>query len=329
MNYTVVNQSDKNELQTFGYDNTLEVIDMKFNAISGALPHDIDMQEKLTTRIAGKMIMDNVEKDYKFSKIDIDAEIEKFIKSQNSEYIKKRYLSSIKDFKSFCESRGYDFLKVTAIQTCGYKEYLCEMYAGRTVRVKIAGVSSFFKSLLYSYGDIILSNPFSLVKLPPIADKFELDYPGLNDVEVLKKDLHRIGRKDVCCLVELLYKYGWRVGILNNFQLGQDGRFVGISKGKAVKGKLTKSETKHIFDNKVLELKSGTVSSMIHRITDRLFKSGKVSCGFSCHDLRRARITVDVNSCNNISELIKVSRKYHKDLSTTMLYLRDFSLLKQ
>jgi len=47
----------------------------------------------------------------------------------------------------------------------------------------------FFKNLMYSHGDIIMSNPFSLVKLPPIVDKFELDYPTENDVKFLIKNL--------------------------------------------------------------------------------------------------------------------------------------------
>ena len=322
-------KTKKNELQTNYYGNTLDVIDEKFTAISGILHHDVEMQDVVTSRIAGKMIMDNVEKDYKFSKIDIEKDVEEFLKMQNSISTRKSYLKSIFDFRSFCLRQNYDFVKTDIHIAREYLEELNSEFSSRTVRTKIAGVKSFFNCLLHKHYGVINVNPFSTLKLPPIVDKFELDYPKLKDVEVLKKDLQRIGRKDVCCLVELLYKYGWRVGILNNFQLGQDGRFVGISKGKVVKGKLTKNETKQIFDNDVLKLKSGTISSMIFRITKRLFKSGKVSCEFSCHDLRRARITVDVNSCNNISELMKVSKKYHKELTTTMLYVRDFSLLKQ
>jgi len=113
--------------------------------------------------------------------------------------------------------------------------------------------------------------------------------------------------------VELLYKYGWRIGIISKFDLNENGQYYSESKGRIVKGKLTKVETKQILDNGVLKLKSGTVSSMIHRITDKLFRDDKISYNFSCHDLRQARITVEINDCNNIAELMKVSRKYQKD----------------
>jgi len=89
MNYTVVNQSDKNEVTMPNYQNTFESIDEKFLYISGLLSNDLELQEKVSTQIVGKMIMDNVEKNCKFSKIDVERKNEKFVRLQNGEHTKK------------------------------------------------------------------------------------------------------------------------------------------------------------------------------------------------------------------------------------------------
>jgi len=322
----LVSTKSENQVDVY-YGDTFDVINNKFETISGMLPYNPKLQEKVTNQIAGEMIVANAKRNYDFSRIDLDADVEKFIKSQNSESTQKSYLKSINDFQDFCLRENYDFVRVTIEECREYLEELNSEVAPRTARVKIAGVKSFFDALLLQY-DVIKVNPFYKLKLPKIVDKFELDYPTEKDVKVLKEELKRIGRNDLICLVDLLYKYGWKIGLLNKIDINKNGSFCGESKGRIVKGKLTKVEMKRIFDNGILNLKSAVMSTSIVRITSRLFRDGKVSCNFSCHDLRRARITIDVNSCNNISELMKVSKKYHKDLSTTMLYLRDYSVLK-
>ena len=290
------------------YGDTFDVIDSKFEMISGMLPYNPMLQKKVTNQIAGEMILANVKRDYSFSKIDLDADVEKFINLQNSVSTQKSYLKSINDFQDFCLRKNYDFVRVSIDECREYLEELNSSVAPRTARVRIAGVKSFFDVLVHKY-DVIKINPFYKLKLPKIVDKFELDYPTEKDVKVLKEELKRIGRNDLICSVDLLYKYGWRIGLINQIDINKNGSFCGESKGRTIKGKLTKIEMKWIFDNKILSLKSAVVSTIIHRITKRLFRDGKVSCNFSCHDLRRARITIDVNSCKNVRELMSVSRK--------------------
>jgi len=169
------------------YGDTFDVIDSKFEMISGMLPYNPILQEKVTNQIAGEMIFANVKRDYSFSKIDLDADVEKFIKSQNSVSTQKSYLKSINDFQDFCLRKNYDFVRVSIDECREYLEELNSSVAPRTARVKIAGVKSFFDVLLHKY-DVIKVNPFYKLKLPKIVDKFELDYPTEKDVKVLKEE---------------------------------------------------------------------------------------------------------------------------------------------
>ena len=182
----LVPTKSENQVNVY-YGDTFDVINSKFETISGMLPYNPMLQEKVTNQIAGEMIVANVKRDYDFSRIDLNENIEKFINLQNSVSTQKSYLKSINDFKYFCLRKNYDFVKVSIEECREYLEKLNSSVAPRTARVKIAGVKSFFDVLLHKY-DVIKVNPFYKLKLPKIVDKFELDYPTEKDVKVLKEE---------------------------------------------------------------------------------------------------------------------------------------------
>ena len=66
-----------------------------------------------------------------------------------------------------------------------------------------------------------------------------------------------------------------------------------------------------------------TASSKLKTYTIRLYEQGKVSCTFSAHDLRRDCMRRDMKNIG-AERAIKVSKKYHKNINTTMGYINEF-----
>jgi hypothetical protein len=103
-------------------------------------------------------------------------------------------------------------------------------------------------------------------------------------------------------------------------KIDRNGNWTAVSKEQRRTGTFTKTETKKLLDNGLLKIKKYTMTNKIVKVTKMLFKAGKISCPFSVHDIRHYRITDDMNNIKNGQDLYAVSRKYHKNLNTTMGY---------
>ena len=316
------------------YQELLKEIENQYINISGNLGLlSPEQKQQIIDNVAGNKLARNINQDYNLSPINLDTEIEKFIDMQVSEVTQYAYRSYIKLFQEYCDNNRLDFLKVTHDNIKGYLSFFKRnKYASRTVRVRIAGLSSFFKQLNLNYPDTIKVNPFLGHKLPKVEDRFPKDYVTKNDFKVLCADLKRIKRYDLICIVELLYKYGWRIGIYNKMKINEDRSWQSVSKGDIKKGKLTKTELEKMIDSGVFILNDGvlklqkeytmkTVGSKIKEITGRLYRDKKVTCAFSAHDLRRARI-IELSKKYGADKFLKVSAMFHKSVATTELYTR-------
>jgi site-specific recombinase XerC len=320
--------------------NELTVIDDTGNVISGTIPKDTDPNSSMNERyktISGYFV-ENPEKleqqvllnklarirgqDYEISLINFEVEIDNFISLQTSDQTKRVYKISIYKFREFCKEHDLHPLKVSVKNVDDYMFSLMKKgLSSRSVRLYIASLSSFYEFLHLRYFEVIKINPFLKRKLPKIKDKFQKDFVKKEDFKVLCSELKRIKRPDILCCIELLYKYGWRIGIFKNFVVNDDLTWESISKGEYKKGKITKSEYNKIINSGLLKIKSWkTISSKIKKFTIRLKNNGKISCSFSVHDLRRARILEDLKN-ENAENFIKVSRKYHKSINTTYGYV--------
>jgi site-specific recombinase XerC len=225
------------------YGNTFENLDTAYQNISGYFPHSQELQEKVIQQLAVKKLVDNIAQDKLYSEINLDNEISSFLSDYESEKTRETYRISINQFIDYCDGDYFKFLKTNVKDVDNYLIFLKKKYtASRTIRIKITGVSSFFTYLHLRF-PVIRVNPFLKQKLPKIIDKHEKDFPSKKDVEILLQDLKRINRNDIICMMKLLYKYGWRIGIFKEMKLTNSG-FSSISKGEPVKGKLTKTEIK-------------------------------------------------------------------------------------
>jgi integrase len=321
-NSSVVLVNNQNEVDYGYYGDLFNTVDDKIDFISGHIQQP-EIQEKLTSKIASELFVETVKKDYRVSKIKLENEITVFLSMQNSEDTKKSYLKSINDFQDYCNQNKLSFIKVSVSEVDSYINYLNSIYSSRSVRLRVASISSFFKFLFARHHETIKINPWYGRKLPKVQDKYKKDFVMKNDFEVFCNELKRLERFDILCCCELLFKYGWRIGIFENMELYEDCSWKSTGKGEIKKGRITKTELKQISNSNLFCLNFKTVSSKIKKITEKLYKQEKISCCFSAHDLRRTRILNDLKEVGG-DKYLKVSKKYHKSPSTTYGYVESY-----
>jgi integrase len=163
-------------------------------------------------------------------------------------------------------------------------------------------------------------NPFSKIKLPRIIPSRRIDVVTDNDIKELRKELKRINREDILCAVDLLCKYGFRVGIFNKMKIDREGNWNSVSKEKSVKGKFLKDEVKKINESGLLKLKGYTITNTIVKYTKKLEKGRKIGSAFSPHDIRHYYIT-KYGKDLSMGDFIRFSRGIHKNVNTTLGYM--------
>jgi hypothetical protein len=100
------------------------------------------------------------------------------------------------------------------------------------------------------------------------------------------------------------------------------GNWNSVSKERSMKGKFSLKETKMIKESGLLKLQKCTLQNIVKKYTNKLFKTGIIDCSFSCHDIRSYRITEDMRGAHDAVEMKIVSAKYHKNINTSMGYVR-------
>jgi integrase len=294
----------------------------KIRHLQNAIPYSEDLMNRFSTKIAVDKVTRELEHQFDISQISIPYEIEAFVKSQRSEATGNDYRGTVNQFVSYCAENGINILDLTAKNVDGFLQYLQGKYSVGSVVTKMRGCSSFFKFLLHRYPDTVKHNPFFGRKLPKNAPSRRRDFPTDNDIRELKKELRRLGRLDLMAVVDILGKYGYRVGIFQNMVVDcNTGKWSSDSKGQDYKGRFTPTETKNLLENNALSLKISTIKVSITRYTKKLYDKGVISCPFSAHDMRHSVIKKGVNNCKDGAEIVSFSRRFHKNLATTMGYL--------
>jgi len=308
------------------YNEILNGIDKTYHNISGLLSEgklsDDDL-EYINKKVALDTLSKNIKRDIDYTKIDINKELQDFLLQYDSEDTKKVYLMGISNYMKFCKDDSIEYLKTDSKKVQSYIQYLRGVYSTATVHTYIKGNSSFFQYLHREYYDTIKINPFKKQKIPKIKGKYKKDFLEPNDFRNLCKYLIKIKSYDYLCMVKYLYKTGHRIGIFKQMNIRNDGSWTSISKGQPYKGKLTKEEMRNFKKYNILKMNLKTASSKIKTYTIRLFNQGEVSCTFSVHDIRRDTMRRDMKNIG-AEKIIKVSKKYHKNINTTMGYINEF-----
>jgi hypothetical protein len=281
------------------------------------------VRNKLSDEVAKKVLTDDCELDYHVSKINFFKELERFLAVKVSAATRNNYRNAIDQFVKWCEDNSVKPLLVTPSDVDRYQGFLSDNgYANTSMRVKICGVSSFYTYLLYRHSKVFKINPFGKRKLPPDICKKPKRYITDKDITAMKNEYRRIGRLDMVCVVDLLTKYGFRVGCFSTMTIDGNGRYSFVSKGKTTEGKFTKQEYNRIIKYRVLDVSYETLKNITKEYAHKLYLVGKVSCDFSIHDYRRYYINVHANKlCNDVPAFIQFSRSVHANINTTMRYV--------
>jgi integrase len=297
-------------------------IDKQIQIIEEEMKTNSELRNRILNMVAGKKVVEKIEKDYDMERMNIDNELEDFLNLQESGNTKKNYEKSVNDFILWCfnEEEYIDIYRISRKDVESYMVSLSNKYAPNSVRTKILSINSFYTFLIHRYPEIIKINPFKKLKLPKSRFTRRIDIITDNDLLKLKTELKRIGRNDIVCAVEILCKYGFRVGIFEDMKIDKEGNWQSVSKSQSMKGKFLKSEVQKIREHKLMEIKKTVITNVIVRTTEKLFKEGKIGSPFSPHDIRHYYITKNGKGLT-IEEFLKFSKPIHKSPITTLNYI--------
>jgi site-specific recombinase XerD len=287
------------------------------------LQYNTTAQETVVKSVVGKKIVDTAEYNFDISCINAMKEVQDFLSLTSlSETTKKNYTKWLNTFIAWCNSKNIDCRKIERMQAENYLYFLVNVknYSPNSARSMILSVSSFYTFLSYRFPDII-KNVFYKLNLPTIKPVRKIDFVTDNDLIELRKEFKRVQRNDIVCAIDLMKKYGFRVGIFENMKTDLTGHWTSVSKEKVMNGKFTESEVKKINETGLLTLRKSVIENIIWRYTKKLFEDGKISCSFSVHDIRHWYITKMANETKSITEFVKFSKTLHKDVRTTMNYI--------
>jgi hypothetical protein len=287
------------------------------------LPYNTTAQETIIKSVVGKKIVETAEYNFDISCINAMRELQDFLHLTSlSETTKNNYTIWLNNFIAWCNSKNIDCRKITRMQAENYLYFLVNVknYSPNSARSMILSVSSFYTFLSYRFPDII-KNVFYKLNLPTIIPVRKRDFVTDNDLIELRKEFKRIHRNDIVCFLDLIKKYGFRVGIFENMKIDLTGHWTSVSKEKVMNGKFTESEVKKINDTDLLKVRKSTLENIIVKYTKKLFGNGKISCSFSVHDVRHWYITKIANETKSITDFARFSKTLHKDIRTTMNYI--------
>jgi hypothetical protein len=287
------------------------------------LQYDTTAQETVIKSVVGKKIVETAEYNFDISCINAMRELQDFLNLTSlSEITKKNYTSWLNNFIAWCNSKSIDCRKIERMQAENYLYFLVNVknYSPNSARSMILSVSSFYTFLSYRFPDII-KNVFYKLNLPTLKPVRKIDHVTNNDLTELRKEFKRIHRNDIVCFLDLIKKYGFRVGIFENMKIDSTGHWTSVSKEKVMNGKFTESEVKKINETDLLSVRTCTLKNIIVKYTKKLYEDGKISCSFSIHDIRHWYITKFANETKSITEFAKFSKTLHKDIRTTMNYI--------
>jgi hypothetical protein len=291
--------------------------------VAEELQRNTGLQDNVLWSVIHKKVVERTEYNLDMNMINVEIELQQFFKSPKlSDTTKKNYRKWFENYFYWCNSKKIDCRKITRMEAENYLYYLDCKYSSNSTRSMILSVSSFYTFLLIRYPEIIKVNPFYKLGLPKIKNTRRTDIVTENDINILIKELKRIGRKDVVCAVTLMERYGYRAGIFENMKIDKNGNWTSVSKEQNKSDKFTVKELKQINESGLLKLRKCTLENIVLKYTKKLVKEGKLECPFSCHDIRSYRITKDMSNAKNAIEMKLVSEKYHKNITTTMRYVR-------
>jgi integrase len=317
----------KNKVKSFGKTD-LDLLRMKL--IERRVKQKRENDPVFNNSILFKGVIDNeVEKskhDLLVSKVDISKEVSGFIEYQHSDKTKTNYTSYLRKFFVWTDKEKIDPRKITRREVESYLNYLTHTLglSSNSIRTNIGCLMGFYNYMMIRNPKLFTVSPFYKIKLPKSELVRRIDCVSSEDIKELKNKLKKIDRMDCLVAIDLMTKYGFRIGSFQNMEVNKKtGKYKTVSKGSDLTGKFTKREVKQLLSSGLLDKKPTTLTVVIKKYSQKLYDDGKISCPFSPHDLRHYCITEKLRRCYSVGEVMRVSRLYHKHPSTTLSYWRE------
>jgi integrase len=289
--------------------------------IAQEIQNNPKIQENIIWDVIHKKIVEKTEYNLDMNTVNIETELKQFLKSPKlSEISRKNYTRWLGVYLRWCTEKKIDSRKITRMEAENYLFHLDCKYAPNTTRSMILSVSSFYTFLMIRYPDIFHGNPFFRLQLPKIKLTRRIDIVEKVDIDTLVEEFKRIGRADVICALILMEKNGWREGIFSTMTVDKRGYYHAVSKEKEENGKFTPEEKKMVLESGVLKLRKTTLTNIVLKYTKKLFEEGKIGSPFSCHDLRHYFFNYQADT-NTFRGFVEISRKFHKNLNTSVGYV--------
>jgi site-specific recombinase XerD len=263
---------------------------------------------------------------------------ESFLSDTKSPHTRRAYSAALEKLEAWANREGLNPLELSAATA---DQFIRELKAGgksaATVRRDIAAISAFY-SFLERYHSAI-KNPIRGTKIrPPKEISREIIIPTAAEYHTIIQALPAVER----AIVITMATRGLRIGALPTLEL-KNGKYQGKSKAKV----LTENNTAGItLPQESLEAikkaglnikkpfawktKNGSANSAnaaagrINYHIGKLFKSGKITATYSCHDFRHFYAIQEYQKNKDIFRLSKLLN--HAGVQVTQIYLQKLGI---
>lgn len=265
----------------------------------------------------------------------VDAK-QTFLTSRNSERTRKGYEQAFKAFEMFTQGRGMENpLECTPAAADDWIYSMrTERRAAATIRRNAAAMSSFFTFIDRRTSGTI-RNPFAGTKALPQKEptkQIENEIPTTN-LALFAKDINTIIDNEtnpaLKSIIVCMARRGLRAGAFETMSI-HGGRFFTLSKGKRIDGVMP-SECIDTIKAAGLKLNapftqwaSAKVSAAFEYHIAKLYKAGKISYKYSCHDLRHFYALTEYTEHKDIYRVSKLL--HHASINVTQVYLRGLKV---
>ena len=272
--------------------------------------------KKLFEKAAEKKAINEILSSAKISGIDINKEIDDFLKTRKSKYTQRTYSNSIKKWLFYCHKNLIDPRNPGSKDADLYASYCREKQTASTANININAVSSFYTFIQKHHK---ISSPFIRVER---SNKFMnvKNIPTQLEIDTIKS----IISEKYHSAIDAMTLRGFRIGSLTQLQVKSDQTFLTYSKGKVWTGRLPDClilPSGIPFDHII----PGSIQKAFQRASKALQKAGKIEHVYSVHDLRHFYACNEYKKSNDLYRL-KIMLN-HDNINTTIQYLKSLNIL--
>ena len=172
----------------------------------------------------------------------------------------------------------------------------------------------------------------------------DLKIPSYNDVSMViasyQDDLfvdhgkhtkikHTAARKMIPIL-NILANHGLRIGAIQTLNFDSEWNFTGVSKGKKIKGQLSKREIEIMLNNgftygkAFADITKESIQFNLSKRSKALAESGVIPFSFNCHSLRHMYAVLDYSKNKDLYRLSRLLD--HASITITVNYLASIDV---